>query len=226
MENLYKIIGNSKLFAGIEENELISLLKCLDANVKEYSKDDFIFHAGESLSNVGLVLSGSVHIINEDFWGNRIIISQVNHGFIFGESYAFSGSPITSVSAVVNENSKIMHLDVKRVITTCSSSCIFHAKLIRNLMTILAEKNSMLINKIQHTSKRTTREKLLSYFSDESKKSESSSFVIPFNRQQLSDYLCVDRSAMSFELSKMRSEGLLEYKKNHIILKKGANDYL
>ena len=93
-------------------------------------------------------------------------------------------------------------------------------------MTILAEKNSMLINKIQHTSKRTTREKLLSYFSDESKKSESSSFVIPFNRQQLSDYLCVDRSAMSFELSKMRNEGLLEYKKNHIILKKGANDYM
>lgn len=218
MGNYYNIFKKSKLFSGIEENELDLMLNCLNATIKEYKKDDFIFHVGEKITDVGFVLSGTIHIINEDYWGNRVIISQLKEGNLFGESYSCSNSLTTTISAVATEDTKIMFLDVKRIITTCSSACIFHIRLIKNLITVLSEKNILLTSKIDHTSKRTTREKLLSYLSEQSKNVNSSSFDIPFNRQQLADYLCVDRSAMSSELSKMKKEGILDYNKSHIQL--------
>lgn len=218
MKNYYNVLKKSMLFSGIEDDELGSMLKCLNARVKEYSKDDFVFFAGDKITEVGFVLSGTVHIINEDYWGNRVIISNVSEGNLFGESYACSGSQKITVSVVATADTKIMFFDVKRIITTCSSGCIFHTRLIKNLVTVLAQKNLQLRSKIEHTSKRSTREKLLSYLSEQSKKANSSSFEIPFNRQQLADFLCVDRSAMSNELSKMKKEGILEYNRSYIHL--------
>lgn len=213
MEKYVNIIKKSKLFVGLDEDEILSMLKCLNAIKKEYKKNDFIFRVGESITDVGLVLDGDVHIINEDFWGNRAIISHISEGDLFGESYACSTSSIIPTSVVANKDTTVLFLDFKRIITTCPSACVFHTKLISNLITVLAEKNVNLVEKIQHTSKRSTRDKLLSYFSEQSKKYNSSSFEIPFNRQQLADFLCVDRSAMSNELSKMRKEGILDFNK-------------
>lgn len=219
MEKYFNVLKNSMLFSDIEENELDSMLVCLNAKIKDYKKDDFVFRVGDKITQVGFVLTGKVHIINEDYWGNRVIISQIKEGNLFGESYACAGATAETISAVAIEDTKIMFLDVKRIITTCSSGCVFNTRLIKNLITVLSQKNLLLTGKIEHTSKRSTREKLLSYLSNESKKANSSSFNIPFNRQQLADFLCVDRSAMSNELSKMKKDGILDFNKSYIELK-------
>lgn len=218
MEHL-NILKHSPLFDGISESDIPSLLTCLSAVKRRYKKGETILRYGENIHAVGLVLCGAAHIFKDDFWGARVIIGEASAGNLFGESYACYQAETLEVNVVAAENTGILLIDVKRILTTCSSSCAFHSRLIRNLLSILAEKNLMLTRKIDHMAKRTTREKLLSYLFAESLRAENAAFKIPYNRQQLADYLCVDRSAMSAELSKMKKEGLLEYDKNHFCLK-------
>ena len=218
MEKYFNIIKKSPLFKGIEINEISAVLNCLSATQSKYKKDEFIFISGEKISTVGMVLSGQVHIIKEDFWGNRTIIAQISAGCLFGETYACVQAESLGVSVIASENAHILFMDIHRMITVCTSACDFHTKLIRNLLSVLAEKNLMLTKKMEHVSKRTTRDKLLSYLSAQSLKSGESYFEIPFNRQQLADYLSVDRSAMSNELCKLRDEGILTFQKNRFHL--------
>ena len=218
MKNYLSVIKKSPLFSGITGEETEDMLGCLSAQHKKYKKGQFIFRTGETISAVGMVLSGSVHIIKEDFWGNRTIIAEVSPGSLFGETFACLKSEALGVSVLAAEHSEIIFLDVQRIMTVCTSACEFHTRLIRNLLSVLAEKNMMLTKKIEHIAKRTTREKLLSYLSAESLKNNNASFEIPFNRQQLADYLCVDRSAMSNELCKLRDEGMLTFEKNNFSL--------
>lgn len=213
------IIKKSPLFSGITENEIESMLSCLSAKSKSYKKNQFVFRSGENISEVGMVLSGSVHIAKEDFWGNRSILTKAAAGQLFGETYACAQAGTLGVSVVAAEPSEVLFLDVRRIMTICSSACEFHSRLIRNLLSVLAERNLMLTKKMEHMAQRTTREKLLSYLSAESQKSGSAAFKIPFNRQQLADYLSVDRSAMSNELCKLRNEGILTFQKNDFVLK-------
>jgi len=217
MENI-SILKRAKLFLGIHEDELENLLKCLQATVKNYKKNEYIFRRGDNSSLIALNLSGSVHIIKEDYWGNKTILTEISQGSVFGESYACSQNHQLTVSAVAMQKTKIMFLDAKRIITSCPSSCIFHARLIQNLVIVLANKNLMLTKKIGHMSQRATRDKLLSYLSEQSQHVSSSKFEIPFNRQQLADYLSVDRSAMSNELCKLRDEGIIQFEKEHFVL--------
>ena len=168
-----------------------------------------------------MVLSGSVHIVKEDFWGNRNIVTEIGPGQIFAESYACTPGAALGVSVVAAEAAAVMFMNVRRVLTTCSSACEFHSRLLRNLLSVLAEKNLRFNDKLTHMAQRTTRQKLLSYLSAESMRLGSPEFDITFNRQQLADYLSVDRSAMSGELSKMRDEGLLDFYKSHFRLRQG-----
>jgi CRP/FNR family transcriptional regulator, dissimilatory nitrate respiration regulator len=214
----------SPLFSGIEDAEIQSLLQCLNARIKCFSKGEIIFLAGEKAMEIGLVLSGSVQIVKEDFWGNRSLIAHVPSGELFAEAYSCAGERKLEVSAIASEQSEIMLIDYMRVVTTCPSSCPFHARLIRNMMGILAEKNILLNHKIEHTSKRTTRDKLMSYLLEQAKTANSRRFVIPFDRQELADYLCVERSAMSSELGRMRDDGLLAYQKNRFELFETESD--
>jgi len=220
MEKYLGVIKKSALFTGINNQEISAVLNCLSAKHSKYTKGQFIFRSGESISYVGMVLSGQVHIIKEDFWGNRTIIAEVSAGSLFGETYACVQGESLEVSAVSSENSDILFLDIHKMMTVCTSACQFHTKLIRNLISVLAEKNLMLTKKMVHITKRTTREKLLSYLSTQSLKSGKASFEIPFNRQQLADYLSVDRSAMSNELCKLRDEGILTFQKSTFHLEK------
>ncbi|HOJ48528.1 MAG TPA: Crp/Fnr family transcriptional regulator [Bacillota bacterium] len=219
MENISKILKNTGLFAGIEEENIDRLLGCLSARAAEFKKDVYIMSMGEKPSDVGIVLSGSVNIISEDYWGNRTIIAKATAGELFAEAFSCADVKKLPVSVVSAEKTSVLLIDYKKIITTCTSACVFHTSLIRNMLQILANKSIYLMKKIEHTARRTTREKLLSYLSDQAIAAESSSFDIPFNRQELADYLCVDRSAMSNELSKLRDEGILEFKKNHFVLK-------
>ena len=207
-------LKKSVLFCGIETREIEAMLNCLSAVKRTYEKGEFVWRNGDHVTSMGLVLTGSVHVIEEDFWGNRTILSECSESQIFGDAYACMPSVELGVSVVAAGKSEILFLDVQKVITVCTSACEFHTRLIRNLLSVLADKNLMLTQKIKHMAKRSTREKLLSYLSEESLKQKNSRFEIPFNRQQLADYLCVDRSAMSGELCKLKKEGVLDFKKN------------
>ena len=218
MKKYISILKKTKLFAGVAEDEIGTMLSCLDARLHEYKKGEYVFHQGEHLNHITVVVAGELHVQRDDYWGNRAIVSRIGVGEMFGEAYIApeSGAILNDVVAV--EDSTVIYFDVRRIITVCSSACRFHSMVVQNLFFAVSEKNRTLVQKLGHISKRTTREKLISYLSEEAKRQNSSSFAIPFNRQQLADFLSVDRSAMSNELCKMRDEGFLEFEKNQFRL--------
>lgn len=220
MDTLLKSLSVSPLFHGIDLNNLYPLLECLTFKQREYNEGETIIHEGEKIDSLGIILSGNAHIVMNDFWGNKSIVSDLSPGEIFAEVYALSdGVNPSGVEVISATNSEILFLNFKRMIRMCSSACEFHNMLISNLLKIIGEKNLLITEKMRCLTKRSTREKLLAYFSSESKKQESTKILIPFNRQELADYLSVDRSAMSSELSKMKDEGLIDYRKNLFHLK-------
>ena len=183
-----------------------------------YKKGEYVLRQGEHMSFITVLVDGELHIQRDDYWGNRAIIIPIAVGEMFGEAYIAPeiGALLNDVVAV--EDSAVIFFDVKRIITVCSSACRFHSMVVQNLFFAISEKNRKLVQKLGHMSKRSTREKLISYLSEESKRQNSARFTIPFNRQQLADFLSVDRSAMSNELCKMRDEGLLRFEKNSFTL--------
>lgn len=217
MKEFLSVLKKSLLFSGIEQKEIEAMLGCLGAETKSCEKDAFIYRTGERVESIGLVLSGRAHIVREDFWGNCNIVSVIEPGQTFAESYACTGTPL-GVSVVASERAQVLFLRVYRVLTICSNACEFHARLMRNLLSVLALHNLKMNEKLAHVTQRTLREKLLSYLSFESARAGSPCFDIPFNRQQLADYLAADRSALSTELGKMRDEGVLCFDKNHFRL--------
>ena len=218
MERFISVLKRTKLFSGVGEDEIMSMLSCLGARLRTYRKGEYVLRQGEHLNDITVLAEGCLHIQKDDYWGNRSILGQIGIGEIFGEAYVApeSGTLLNDVIAV--ESSAVFFFDVKRVITTCSSACRFHSMVVQNLFFAISEKNRSLVQKLGHMSRRSTREKLISYLSEEVKKQNSASITIPFNRQQLADYLSVDRSAMSNELCKMRDEGMLEFEKNRFKL--------
>lgn len=213
------ILKECPLFAEIADSDLEALLHCLSAEKEKFKKNSYIFSMEEKVTKIGIILSGRVYIIKEDFWGNRAIFSQLAKGELFGEAFCCAEAEEFPIAVLAIEETQVLMIDYYKIITTCSNSCLFHAKLIKNMLKILAYKNIMLTQKMEHLVKRTTREKLLSYLSEQAMRKKSNIFDIPFNRQELADYLSVDRSAMSNELSKMQKDGLLNFKRNHFELK-------
>jgi len=214
----FSLLKETRLFQEWKEEDMERVLNCLSAQKRQYNKGTIIFQAGDRLSKAALLLEGCVYIQREDYWGNLSILNKIGKGELFGESYSISDNNVALYHTVAVENSVVLFLDLRRILTVCSSHCSFHTLLIQNLFAILAEKNRILAQKLAHLSQRTTREKLLSYLSEQSIQAQSSAFTIPFNRQQLADFLSVDRSAMSYELCKMRDEGMLAFQKNHFVL--------
>jgi cAMP-binding proteins - catabolite gene activator and regulatory subunit of cAMP-dependent protein kinases len=206
------------LFEHISDKELQALIACLGAKISHYGKNSTIFMYGEDTSNFGIILSGNVQIIKEDYYGNRSIVAGLSKGMLFGEVFAFAGIKKLPVSVITTTESNILLIDYRKLISPCSQACSFHSILIYNMLHIVASKNILLSQKIEFLSKRTTREKLLAYLQSEAQKAGSSSFHILFNRQELADYLSVDRSAMSAELSKLRKEGYLKFNKSNFEL--------
>lgn len=214
----YSFLVHTALFRGTNEKEAKEMLGCLGSFEKSYNKGAMILRVGDCTDDMGMVLSGSVNIEIDDLWGNKTILGHVQAGQLFAETYAcIPGEPLM-VSVVAAEKSEILFLNAARLLTTCQNSCANHNKLIRNLLQISASQNLSLSRRSLHTSSKSIRGRLLSYLSEQAKQSGSYQFTIPFNRQQLADYLGVDRSALSNELSKMQKEGLLAFEKNHFSL--------
>lgn len=219
MEHLVPAVQSSPLFSGLAPPEILSLLACQEARHRSYAREEYIWRAQDRVPAVGLVVSGSVHVIQEDYWGRRTIMARVAPGEVFGESYAGAQRQILGVSVVAAEHSGILFMDLSRGLRSCSRDCPGHTRFIANLVGILSEKNLGLTEKIGHMSRRSTREKLMSYLSRQAQQKGSNTFSIPFNRQQLADYLCVDRSAMSSELGRMRQEGIVDFERNRFVLR-------
>lgn len=214
MKKYLPILKESNLFMGMDESAIEEMLLCLSARTQTFGRNETILRSGEQVSSVGMVLSGLAFVEREDFWGNRSIFSEISPGMIFAETYACLSQVPIETSVIASEETTVMFLNVRKILTICTSACSFHSRLIQNLLTTLAQKNMTLTRKIQHISLKTIRDRLLSYLSFESFKAGSSVFEIPFNRQQLADYLSVDRSALSSEISKLQQEGILSCDKN------------
>ena len=213
-----KMLASATLFEGIAKGDLPGMLRCLDARAAAYEAGETVFLAGDAVRGVGIVCSGEVQVLREDIFGNRTIQAQLTQGEIFGETLACARVEVLPVSVVATTPSEILIIDYRRIVTTCTSSCAFHKFLIENMLGILAGKNLMLNRKIEVLSARTTRAKLTAYLSSQAQRTGSARFRIPFDRQELADYLAVDRSAMSTEMGRMRDEGLLRFKRNEFEL--------
>ena len=218
MQKYISVLAKTRLFAGVNEEEIVSMLDCLQAKLYTYKKGEYVLRQGEHLDKIMVLVEGCLHIQRDDYWGNRSIINIIDIGEMFGEAYAAPDSSALLNDVVAVEDCVVLFLDVNRTIITCSIACPFHKLVVQNLFFAISEKNRKLVQKLGHMSKRSTREKLMSYLSDEAKKQNSNTFAIPFNRQQLADFLSVDRSAMSNELCKMRDAGLLTFEKNRFTL--------
>lgn len=219
MKNFLPVLRSSRLFSGISDSNITAMLSCLDTKMQTFPKDTFLLRSGDAVDTIGFVLSGSVLVVQEDIWGNRNILSKMGAGQTFATAYACAPDSVPNVSVIAETTVVVMSLNVKRVLNVCSSACAHHTQIIQNLLGELAEKNLHLGEKLTHMGQRTTRAKLMSYFSSEAQRLEKFEFDIPFSRQQLADYLAVERSGLSLELGKMKKDGLLDFHKNHFVLK-------
>ena len=220
-DSLHILMG-SPLFRGVAREELLAMLHCLGVEEARYTKHQYVYRAGEKVTTIGFVLSGRIYGVRIDFWGNRNLLSTAEPGDLFGESWACTQTGVASADMVAAEASRVLFFNVQRVITVCGSACSLHTRVISNILQVVAGQNLDLMRKIEHTTQRTTRGKLLSYLSEQARRTGSTSFSIPFNRQELADYLSVERSAMSAELGRLRKEGLLEFDKDRFTLLHGG----
>lgn len=220
MKNIAGLMEIMPLFQGIGSKELESLLSCLSGRERKFEKNEIIFRAGDTPKYLGVVLEGNVRVFREDLLGNRTILGEFGQGDLFGETFTLARAESLPVSVTATQSSHVLLIEGLRITGTCPHCCGFHTRLVENMMAILARKNLMLSEKMEVLSKRSTRDKLLNYLSGQSQRAGSLTFAIPFNRQELADFLCVDRSAMSSELGKLQKEGILSCDRSSFTLHK------
>lgn len=202
------ILTECALFHGLREAQIREMLPCLSARQSRFRRGQFLLRAGDRVAFAGILLSGEAEVLQEDFWGNRNLLAAVGPGDLFAEAFACVHA-VSPVSVLCKTDGSVLYLNVRAVFSPCEKACAQHKALSQNLIRVLAEKNMQLNEKAGFLSQRTTREKLLAYLSAQARRAGSASFRIPFDRQQLADFLSVNRSAMSAELSRMQREGLL-----------------
>ena len=209
MNRFIPILQRSALFRGLTPDELEQLLRRQPPVCRTYQKKEYLLHAGEPIDRFGLVVEGNVTVMKEDFWGNRNILAKIQPSELFAETYAIAAHQVLGVSVMTDEGATVLFFHMREFLTPTAEPDKLSGQMLRNLLQVITQKNLQLNAKLTHLTQRTTREKLLSYLSEESLYQGRSEFDIPFNRQQLADYLSVNRSAMSAELSNMQRDGLL-----------------
>lgn len=218
MKKYSEVLRKCALFNDIKHENLAAMLGCLGAKESSYKKGDTILAEGEEAKYLGIVLTGNVNIARVDYYGNRSILTSIEPSQIFGESFACAGLKSLPVDVIATEDTKVLLIDSQRITQSCGNACDFHRQLIFNLLNIVAKKNLVFHQKIEVTSKRNTREKLMTYLHLQAKKTASRTFTIPYDRQELADYLEVERSGLSAEISKLRNERVIECRKSTFTL--------
>ena len=217
MENI-DFLMKLPIFYNLKKEEIINILKFFNYSKEDFEKNNFIFEIGKPISKIGIILSGEINIIKEDFWGNRNILNKFKSGEIFGEVFALAKVSPNNILVETSQNSKILFLDLTNFSIDNENNSNEILKFLSNIFKISLKKNILFTEKLEHITKKTIREKIISYLSTEALKNRSNSFFIKFDRQELADYLFVERSALSRELSSMKKDGLIEYNKNHFTL--------
>ncbi len=218
MKNYFDVLQKCPLFDQIDNESLTAMLGCLGARRKTYPKDSIILAEGTAAAFFGIVLTGNVQIVRIDYNGNRSILANVEPPQIFGESFACAGLQSLPVDVIAAEKTDVLLIDAQRITQSCSKACSFHHQMIFNLLTIVAKKNLIFHQKIEITSKRSTRDKLMTYLLLQAKQAKGNTFTIPYNRQELADFLEVERSGLSAEISKLRREKILECRRSTFTL--------
>lgn len=218
MADFIEVLQSCALFEGIDGRDLQAMLGCLGGRAQDFERGEAILAADSPAECVGVVLSGAAQIVLDDFYGNRTIQNRVEPGEMFGEAFACAGVERLPVTVEGVRPGRVMLIRLRRITETCSNACAFHSRMVMNLLKAMAAKNLQLNRRIEITSRRTTREKLMAYLMGQAQRARSSSFTIPFDRQALADYLCVERSALSAEIGRLRREGVLESEKSHFTL--------
>lgn len=217
MENI-DFLMNLPIFYNLKKDEIVNILKFFSYSKEDFEKNNFIFEIGKPISKIGIILSGEINIIKEDFWGNRNILNKFKSGEIFGEVFALAKVSPNNILVETSQNSKILFLDLTNFSIDNENNSSEILKFLSNIFKISLKKNILFTEKLEHITKKTIREKIISYLSTEALKNRSNSFFIKFDRQELADYLFVERSALSRELSSMKKDGLIEYNKNYFTL--------
>lgn len=219
MTEYLEILHRSPLFRGIETEELSALLDCMGAQPRRIKKGDTVLAAGERATHLGIVLAGRVQVSRLKADGQRIVMGEIRPGQLFAESFACAQAEALPVTATAGADGAVLLLDSGRLSAPCSAACAFHGRLIANLLSVLAHKNLALAGKVEVLSGRTIRERLLAYLEDLCLKAGKNTVTVPFDRQALADYLCVDRSALSRAIGQLREEGVLEVDRGKFTLK-------
>lgn len=206
---------NAPLFAGIKNEDMGAMLHCIGYHISSFSRGEIIAFEGDHLKHIGIVLSGQVDMVKEDLWGNKTMLLRMGRNEIFGETFACGDDSLSTVTFLVSEDATVMFMRFSRVMHSCTMACGFHHRLIENMVRLIAGKNRELMQKLDVVSKRTIREKLLTYLSIQAQQQRQRYFEIPLGRVELAEYLCVDRSALTRELAKMKADGLIDYDRNH-----------
>lgn len=206
------------LFFNLSDNEILFILKFFNFSEENFDKNNLIFQAGNPITKIGIIISGELNVIKEDFWGNRNILEKFKSGEIFGEVFALSKRSTPNLSVEASQNCKILFLDLKDFLINNPKNPFEIYKFLNNVFQISLKKNILLTQKIEHITKKSLKEKIISFLSAEALKNKSNSFDIKFDRQELADYLSVDRSALSRELSTLKKQKILDYNKNHFTL--------
>ena len=205
---------NSPLFAGIKTEDLKAMLGCIGYQISTFKKGDIVAFEEENIKHIGIIISGAVDMVKEDLWGNKTMLVRMRKDELFGETFACGSDNLSVVTFLVSEDARILFMPFDRVMHSCTMACRFHHRLIENMVHIIANKNRDLMRKVEVVSKRTIREKLLAYLSIQSQTQDLRYFEIPLGRVELAEYLCVDRSALTRELAKMKEDGLIDYDRN------------
>ena len=216
--NVRGMLEKCVLFKGIGPEEIDALMNCMNGQVFHYDKGEYLFRAGQSISRAYILLNGRIIAEQVDYWGNRDILQEFGPGELVAVNYAIVDAEAVPTDVMTLEESCVLTVEAERLIKVCDTGCACHNNVKDNLIMMLSSGNRSLAQKLRHVSKRSTRDKLISYLTDSAIAAGKMEFDIHLDRQQLADYLAVDRSAMSAELSKMRKEGMLDFKKNHFIL--------
>ena len=206
---------HSPLFDGIRPEDRKTMLDCIGYHIGTFHKGDIVAFEEENIQHIGIVISGSVDMVKEDLWGNKTMLVRISKNELFGETFACGSDHLSLVTFLVSEDATILFIPFHRVLNICSMACSFHHRLTENMVRIIANKNRDLMRKIEVISKRTIREKLLAYLSIQAQMQNTRYFEIPLGRVELAEYLCVDRSALTRELVKMKEDGLIDYDRNY-----------
>lgn len=204
------LLRKMSFFAGIPGDIIEKTLVCFNAKVKKYKSDEFILNAGDKISTIGVIVRGKIYVAKDDYFGNRNIINELSSGDIFGEVFLSAGIERIPVSIFSETDSEILFIEYKKLVEPCGCTCEYHTVLMKNLLKSLSKRNLMLNEKIEILGKRNMRDKIGSYLKGQLEKSGKNEIIINFSRQELADFLCVDRSALCRELSKMQKEELIE----------------